>query len=82
MIRRFSLFTKTLPFRIQPLRCFSNSNENVYAFEASKNDITLSTKRHTAAHILAMAVQNIIPDAQATIGPCIENGYDNIHITL
>jgi threonyl-tRNA synthetase len=47
---------------------------SVYAFEKSKNDPSLATKRHSLAHILAMAVQKIIPDAQATIGPCIENG--------
>lgn len=31
--------------------------------------------RHTAAHVLAMAVQKLFPKAQVTIGPWIENGF-------
>ncbi|KAM7498407.1 hypothetical protein LguiA_022821 [Lonicera macranthoides] len=31
--------------------------------------------RHTCAHVMAMAVQNIFPDAKVTIGPWIENGF-------
>eukprot|EP00178_Gracilaria_changii_P027844 TRINITY_DN920_c0_g1_i1.p1 TRINITY_DN920_c0_g1~~TRINITY_DN920_c0_g1_i1.p1 ORF type:complete len:699 (-),score=129.27 TRINITY_DN920_c0_g1_i1:3079-5175(-) len=31
--------------------------------------------RHTAAHVLAMAVQRLFPAAQVTIGPCIQNGF-------
>ncbi|MHB8146470.1 MAG: threonine--tRNA ligase, partial [Vulcanimicrobiaceae bacterium] len=31
--------------------------------------------RHTAAHVLAYAVQDIFPDAKPTIGPSIENGF-------
>ncbi|PXF48950.1 Threonine--tRNA ligase, chloroplastic/mitochondrial 2 [Gracilariopsis chorda] len=31
--------------------------------------------RHTAAHVLAMAVQRLFPRAQVTIGPCIQNGF-------
>jgi threonyl-tRNA synthetase len=31
--------------------------------------------RHSAAHILASAVQRIYPDAQVTIGPVIEDGF-------
>ncbi len=28
-----------------------------------------------AAHVMAMAVQRLFPDARTTIGPCIENGF-------
>ena len=35
----------------------------------------LSLIRHTAAHILAEAVQSIYPDIKVTIGPVIENGF-------
>ncbi len=31
--------------------------------------------RHTASHIMAMAVQKLFPEAQVTIGPWIENGF-------
>jgi threonyl-tRNA synthetase len=31
--------------------------------------------RHTAAHVLAYAVQDIFPDAKPTIGPAIDNGF-------
>nr|GMC81670.1 threonine--tRNA ligase, chloroplastic/mitochondrial 2 [Ipomoea batatas] len=31
--------------------------------------------RHTCAHVMAMAVQKIYPNAKVTIGPWIENGF-------
>lgn len=31
--------------------------------------------RHTTAHVMAMAVQKLFPNAQVTIGPWIENGF-------
>ena len=31
--------------------------------------------RHTAAHVLAEAVQGVYPDTKVTIGPVIENGF-------
>ncbi len=31
--------------------------------------------RHTAAHVLAYAVQDLFPDAKPTIGPAIEHGF-------
>jgi len=36
---------------------------------------TLPELRHTAAHVLAYAVQDLFPDAKPTIGPAIENGF-------
>ncbi len=35
----------------------------------------LEVLRHDAAHILAMAVQELFPGTQVTIGPVIENGF-------
>ena len=35
----------------------------------------LEVLRHDAAHILAMAVQEVYPGTQVTIGPVIENGF-------
>ena len=31
--------------------------------------------RHTCAHVMAEAVQNLYPEAKLTIGPAIENGF-------
>jgi threonyl-tRNA synthetase len=41
----------------------------------SKNPEGLETIRHDTAHILAMAVQELFPATQVTIGPVIENGF-------
>ena len=35
----------------------------------------LEVIRHDAAHILAMAVQELFPKTQVTIGPVIEDGF-------
>jgi len=35
----------------------------------------LSNKRHTLAHLLAAAVLELYPDALATIGPVVDNGF-------
>ena len=36
---------------------------------------SLAALRHTAAHVLAYAVQDLFPEAKPTIGPAIENGF-------
>jgi threonyl-tRNA synthetase len=41
----------------------------------SKNNEGLEIIRHDTAHILAMAVQELFPGTQVTIGPVIENGF-------
>ena len=41
----------------------------------SKNPEGLETIRHDTAHILPMAVQELFPGTQVTIGPVIENGF-------
>jgi len=40
-----------------------------------KDPEALELIRHDAAHVLAMAVQDIFPKTQVTIGPSIENGF-------
>jgi threonyl-tRNA synthetase len=37
--------------------------------------VPLDALRHTAAHVLAYAVQDLFPDAKPTIGPAIESGF-------
>ena len=41
----------------------------------SKDKEGLEVIRHDAAHVLAMAVQELFPKTQVTIGPVIENGF-------
>ena len=67
-------------FRSRPLCSCNHGSSIVYDFERSANDPSLVVKRHSAAHILAMAVQKLYPDAQATIGPCVENGYELVKL--
>ena len=40
-----------------------------------KDQEGLEVLRHDAAHIMAMAVQELYPSTQVTIGPVIENGF-------
>ena len=35
----------------------------------------LALMRHSCAHLMAMAVKQLYPDAQVTIGPTIEDGF-------
>ena len=41
----------------------------------AKDNEGLEVIRHDTAHILAMAVQELFPKTQVTIGPVIENGF-------
>ena len=40
-----------------------------------KSEEGLDTIRHSTAHLMAMAVQELFPGTQVTIGPVIENGF-------
>jgi threonyl-tRNA synthetase len=40
-----------------------------------ENEDKLEVMRHSAAHVMAEAVQSIFPDAKFGIGPAIENGF-------
>jgi len=51
-----------------------NKSANVKII-TSKDKEGLEVIRHDAAHILAMAVQELFPKTQVTIGPVIENGF-------
>jgi threonyl-tRNA synthetase len=45
------------------------------ALEESVNYSPLQRMRHSAAHVMAEAVQEMFPDAQFAIGPAIEDGF-------
>ena len=51
-----------------------NKNADVKII-TSKDKEGLEVIRHDAAHVLAMAVQELFPKTQVTIGPVIENGF-------
>ena len=41
----------------------------------ARDDEGLDIIRHSCAHLMANAVQNLYPEAQVTIGPVIDNGF-------
>jgi len=41
----------------------------------TNDDEDLLKIRHSSAHVMAMAVQQVFPEAQTTIGPWIDNGF-------
>ncbi|BAY13316.1 threonine--tRNA ligase [Calothrix sp. NIES-2098] len=49
-------------------------SEKMYLPRSSESE-TLKKIRHTASHVMAMAVQKLFPKAQVTIGPWIDNGF-------
>jgi threonyl-tRNA synthetase len=48
--------------------------EKIYLPRTSESE-DLKKIRHTASHVMAMAVQRLFPGTQVTIGPWIENGF-------
>ncbi|UBF26429.1 threonine--tRNA ligase [Kovacikia minuta CCNUW1] len=48
--------------------------ERIHLPKTSESE-ALKKIRHTASHVMAMAVQKLFPKAQVTIGPWIENGF-------
>ena len=51
-----------------------NKDSTIEIFTA-KDPEGLEVIRHDTAHIMAMAVQELFPGTQVTIGPVIENGF-------
>jgi len=50
----------------------SDSNLSIIT---GRDEDGLDVIRHSCAHLMANAVQNLFPEAQVTIGPVIENGF-------
>lgn len=42
---------------------------------STKDDSKVERMRHSAAHVLAIAVMEMFPDAKLAIGPTVENGF-------
>ncbi|MBD1145430.1 threonine--tRNA ligase [Pelagibacterales bacterium SAG-MED34] len=53
----------------------SISKDSSIKIFTSKDKEGLETIRHDTAHVLAMAVQELFPGTQVTIGPVIEDGF-------
>ncbi len=54
---------------------FSIQKDSSVKIITSKDKDGLDVIRHDAAHIMAMAVQELFPGTQVTIGPVIEDGF-------
>ena len=54
---------------------FSIKEDSLVKIFTAKDPEGLEVIRHDAAHIMAMAVQELYPGTQVTIGPVIENGF-------
>ena len=59
---------------VQDIRSVLQNGDQVEIL-AIPSEKALEVVRHSAAHVLAQAVQNLWPDIKVTIGPVIENGF-------
>src|SRR5437868_6014303 len=55
--------------------CFFVSKEGYMPKSPSKSEDQLHALRHSMAHILATAVQELYPDVKFGVGPVIESGF-------
>jgi threonyl-tRNA synthetase len=69
--KKVSSFRVSMSTTVEP----TTGEEAVVILPTNDNDEDLLKIRHSSAHIMAMAVQKLFPEAQTTIGPWIENGF-------
>ena len=50
-------------------------NDSDLAIITAKDDVGVEVLRHSCAHLMAQAVQQLFPTAQVTIGPTVEDGF-------
>ncbi len=72
--RLFSSSTATTTTTTTTITAQTQEEEEI-ELPTNDNDLNLLKIRHTAAHVMAMAVQRLYPEAQVTIGPWISNGF-------
>ncbi|KAL3572986.1 hypothetical protein D5086_026890 [Populus alba] len=83
-----SPYTKTSPLLSLSTAAIATESATVSHNDTAENEETeklvlptndssekLLRIRHTCAHVMAMAVQKLFPEAKVTIGPWIENGF-------
>ena len=68
---------KAVTDEVEAQEASSGVEEDLFQIDlpTNENSPNLLRIRHTAAHVMAMAVQKIEPKAQVTIGPWIDNGF-------
>lgn len=54
---------------------FQLSDQDKLRILTNKDEESLEVIRHSAAHVMAQAVQELWPEVKVTIGPVIENGF-------
>ncbi len=54
---------------------YTITDDSELSIVTARDDEGLEVIRHSCAHLMAMAVQELFPGAQVTIGPVIENGF-------
>ena len=54
---------------------YSIENDSELRIITSRDDQALEILRHSTAHLLAQAVQQLFPGTQVTIGPTVEDGF-------
>lgn len=71
---KLQMSTKTEPDAVEVTD--DTTAEDLFGFDlpTNENSQNLLRVRHTTAHIMAMAVQKLHPEAQVTIGPWIDQG--------
>ena len=50
-------------------------NDSDLAIITAKDDLGVEVLRHSCAHLMAQAVQQLFSTAQVTIGPTVEDGF-------
>ena len=60
---------------VEDTKATTAAANEVEELPTNENDDELLRIRHSSAHVMAMAVQQVYPEAQVTIGPWIENGF-------
>lgn len=61
---------------VEPVKAEQDEEEDeISVLPTNEDDEMLLKIRHSSAHVMAMAVQQVFPEAQVTIGPWIDNGF-------
>lgn len=67
--------TRRFMATVAPVEMATTEDDIAEELPTNDNDDELLRIRHSSAHVMAMAVQRIYPEAQVTIGPWIDNGF-------
>jgi len=67
--------SKLVPPSFATLANKAETEDVIKELPTNDSDPNLLRIRHSTAHVMAMAVQQLYPEAQVTIGPWIDNGF-------